>query len=89
MEASSSDDNRYSSGEGYSVEPPSSQNGERNRVSGSATLLLGSVWFVGSESQTLTVSKQARKTNPKPTKLEMLPFNELLFILKKKKSRCC
>ena len=57
--------------------------------SASATLLLGSAWFVGSESQMPKASKQANKTNPIPTKLKMLPFNELHFITKKKKSRCC
>lgn len=53
------------------------------------TLLLGSVSFVCGESQMLKASKQASKTNPKPTKLKMLLFNELRFIMKKKKSRCC
>lgn len=50
-------------------------------MSKSATLLLGSVWCVGSESQMLKASKQASKTNPKLTKLKMLLFNELHFIL--------
>lgn len=49
------------------------------------TLLLGSVWFVGSEAQMV----KASKTNPKPTKFKMLPFSELHFIMKKKKFRCC
>lgn len=84
LETSSSDDNGYSSGEGYSVEQPPSQNWERNWMSRSATLLLGSVWFVGSESQMLKASKQTSKANAKPTKLKMLPFP---FILKKKEAQ--
>lgn len=66
LEASSSDDNRYGFGEGYGEQQPPSQNWERNWMSRSSTPFPGSVWFVGSESQTLKARNKQAKQTPNP-----------------------